>query len=153
MVSVGGVSCMCPQGHKTVEKKIMSTTMRVVLSALDSKEWKYETPREDVVIIRFGDINGMITVDDERNIIQGSAYCSVGIKDEQRHAALDLINRFNKDKISKYYLDDDGDIRTEATADTDGGIANEAIVLALVARVIGGMQDIHEDIMRVRYAS
>lgn len=124
----------------------------VVKAALDEHEIHYSNPRNHVFRAGFQDVDVIISVDEERNCIQYYGNCSVNMPEAKRAQAIELVNQLNADKVVKYVLDSDGDLRVEWYVDTDDTHISSHLVMLSLTRVLRGAEDGFEPLMKLRFS-
>lgn len=124
----------------------------VVKAALDDAEIHYSNPRDHVFRAGFQDVDVIISVDEERSCIQYYGNCSVNMPEAKRAQAIELVNQLNADKVVKYVLDSDGDLRVEWYVDTDEGHVGHKLVMLSLTRVLRGAEEGFEPLMKLRFS-
>lgn len=122
-----------------------------VKTILDAAEVVYSTPADDIITARFDQANLVISTNDEKSVVELTAWCRVRLQDEKMAAGYKLMNELNSKYNQKFYIDSDGDLKLEFAIDTDGGHFGREILMAGIGRLVNAAETGYEEMMKLRY--
>ena len=122
-----------------------------VKTILDAVEVVYSTPADNIITARFDQANLVISTNDEKSVVELTAWCRVRLQDEKMAAGYKLMNELNSKYNQKFYIDSDGDLKLEFAIDTDGGHFGREILMPGIARLVNAAETGYEEMMKLRY--
>lgn len=134
---------------------MMSNLMEITQTALAEENlhtYKYAADPENVIRLNVYGSQVAIGVDGEREIVRIQCVLSLGLTDEAKlQQAYQMVNQWNMENQTKYYMDSDGDLVLEWNMDADGGLFGKTILMAGLARVSAGLREAKAPIMKLCY--
>ena len=131
----------------------MSTLLEIVESALTEHELHYYTRTNETDGVVYLDMGGetiVIEANEEGEYVRIRCCLSLTLKDEAKlQQAYQMVNAWNMERITKYYMDRDGDLIIEKLIDTDDGMFNDAIFNAGFGRVVSALREAKGPMMKL----
>ncbi len=129
----------------------MNTNVEIIESALNEHELHYTTVAPGIIHLGMAGSAISIEVQEEKNFVKLQGYMSVGLEGDKLKEAYELLNQWNYEHITKYYIDEDGDLMVEWCMDTDEGAFNKEVFMAGFGRTAAALRDAKEAMMKLRY--
>ena len=133
----------------------MSTLLKIVESALTEHEMHYHTRTVEsggIVSLTMGGASISIAVDEESAVVRILGSMTLELPDEAKlQQAYQMVNEWNMENITKYYLDSDGDLTVEWYIDADDGMFSPAIFNAGFGRVAVALREAKAPMMKLCY--
>ena len=129
----------------------MNTNVEIIESALNEHELHYTTLKPGIIHLWMAGTAIYIEVQEANNFVRLQGYISVGLEGDKLKEAYKLLNQWNYEHITKYYIDEDGDLMVKWCMDTDEGAFNKAVFMAGLGRMASALRDAKEPMMKLRY--
>lgn len=129
----------------------MNTKIEIIESALNEHDLHYATVAPGVIQLGMGGGTISIAVQEEKDFVKLQGFLSVGLEGDKLKEAYELVNQWNYEYLTKYYIDKDGDLMVEWCIDTDGDAFNKEVFMCGFGRTAAAIRDAKEPMMKLRY--
>lgn len=142
----------CVSKTKIYRKYInMNTKIEIIESALNEHELHYKTASPGVIQLGMSGCTIAIVVEEENDFVKLLGYMSVGLEGDKVKEAYALLNQWNYEHITKYYIDKYGNLMVEWSMDTVEGAFNKEVFMAGFGRMAAALRYAKEPMMKLRY--